>query len=124
MNNRRTRQMLSRLCVLPLYLIGFAAYAASLSFVDNGHPVKTIEISALVRNSELKTLTINIPTDSIIRSYQGVSLIPLLDAVFDSQWKTRDAIKGTSINCNLIHLIAILLIFFDCISKLGCISVI
>jgi len=96
MNNRRTRQMLSRLCVLPLYLIGFAAYAASLSFVDNGHPVKTIEISALVRNSELKTLTINIPTDSIIRSYQGVSLIPLLDAVFDSQWKTRDAIKLTS----------------------------
>ena len=98
MNNRRTRQMLSRLCVLPLYLIGFAAYAASLSFVDNGHPVKTIEAGALVRNSELKTLTINIPTDSIIRSYQGVSLIPLLDAVFDSQWKTRDAIKLTSLD--------------------------
>ncbi|MEI7995216.1 MAG: hypothetical protein WCH01_09980, partial [Methylococcaceae bacterium] len=44
------------------------------------------------------TLTINIPTDSIIRSYQGVSLIPLLDAVFDSQWKTRDAIKLTSLD--------------------------
>jgi cytochrome c2 len=95
-NNRRTRQKLSLLCVLPLYLIGFAAYAAALSFVDNGHPVKTIETGALVRNSELQTLTINNPTDSIIRSYQGISLIPLLDAVFDPQWKTRDAIKLTS----------------------------
>lgn len=93
---RRCLQSLSRLIVLTLYLIGCVTYAASLAFVDNGYPVKTMAIDELVQKIGLQTLTANNPANSNIASYQGVSLIPLLDAVFEPQWKTRDAIKWTS----------------------------
>lgn len=92
-DNYRTRQTLSRLCALLLYFIGFSCYSSSLTFVDNGHIVKTMETDELVQSGGTKTLTANNPTDSTIKSYQGVSLIPLLDAVFNSDWKNRDAIK-------------------------------
>lgn len=97
-NDCRTHQIFSRLCALLLYFIGFAAYSSSLSFVDNGHPVKMMETDELVLTSGLKTLTVNNPTDSITKSYQGVSLIPLLDAVFNSEWKDSDAIKFTALD--------------------------
>lgn len=95
-DNYRTRQTLSLLCALLLYFIGFSCYSSSLTFVDNGHFVKTMDTDELVRTGGTKMLTVNNPTDSIIKSYQGVSLIPLLDAIFNSDWKDRDAIKFTA----------------------------
>jgi len=83
------RQTLSRLCTLLLYFIGVSCYSSSLTFVDNGHFVKMMEIDERVRTGGTKMLTVNNPTDSRIKSYQGVSLIPLLDAVFNSAWKDR-----------------------------------
>lgn len=94
----RALQKLSQLCALLLYFIGFAAFSSSLSFVDNAHPVKMMETDELVRTSGLKPLTVNNPTDSVIKTYQGVSLIPLLDAVFNSEWKDRDALKFTALD--------------------------
>jgi len=72
-NGCRTLQKLFRLCALLLYFIGFAAYPSQISFVDNGYPVKMMETDELVRTSGLKSLNVNNPTDSIIKSYQGVS---------------------------------------------------
>jgi hypothetical protein len=92
----RNHLRLFKLCVLGFYCIGSLAYAASIAFLDNGHPIKLMETDELTQTAGLKTLTVNNPTDSKIKSYQGVSLIPLLDAVFNSKWQDRDAIKFTA----------------------------
>ncbi len=55
-----------------------------------------METDELIRTNGLKTLTVNNPTDSKIKAYQGVSLIPLLNAVFNSKWQDHDAIKFTA----------------------------
>lgn len=83
---------------LLLYLIGFSAHSATLSFLDNGHLVKTMAIEELVRGSELITLAVNNPTDSISKNYQGFGLNLLLNAVFNSEWQGRDAIKFTALD--------------------------
>ena len=95
---RHSYQKLPQLCAVLLYFMGFAAYASSLSFVNNGKPVKMITTDDLLQTSEVKTLIVNNPTDSTIRSYQGVSLSPLLDAVFTTFWKQNDAIKFTALD--------------------------
>ncbi len=94
----RSHHKTSQLCAVLLYFMGFEAYASSLSFVNNGYPVKMIATDDLLQTYEVKTLTVNNPTDSTIRSYQGVSLILLLNAVFTSQWKNNDAIKFTALD--------------------------
>ncbi|MEQ1531680.1 MAG: c-type cytochrome, partial [Methylococcales bacterium] len=51
-----------------------------------------------VRTNGLATLTVHNPTDQKIKAYQGVSLMPLLDSVFNPGWKSRDAIKFTALD--------------------------
>lgn len=97
--DRGIHKKLYLLCALLLYFsIGFSAHASSLSFIDNGYPIRIIATDELTQISEVKTLKVNNPTDSTIRSYQGFSIISLLDAVFTSQWKDNDAIKFTALD--------------------------
>jgi len=98
MTANHSYQKLPQLCAVLLYFMGFSAYASSLSFINNGKPVKIITTDDLLQTREVKTLIVNNPTDSSIRSYQGVSLVPLLDGVFTALWKHNDAIKFTALD--------------------------
>ena len=91
-------QKLVLLCGLLLYFSVFIVHATALSFVDNGVTVKTVEIEDLIHIIEVKSLTVNSPTDSSIKSYQGLSLNLLLDAVYTSAWKNNDAVKFTALD--------------------------
>ena len=96
LNNMVNHQKLFWLSGLLFFCIGFTVHAATLSFVDHGNVTKTIAVDELAHLSELKSLTVNNPTDSTNKSYMGVQLISLMDVVFTSKWQSNDAIKFTA----------------------------
>ena len=86
-------QFILRLSGLLLCLLGFSVHASTLTFVDKGYAIKTIAVDDLAKVSEIKSVIVDNPTDSSIRSYQGFSLISILNSVFTSKWKDNDIVK-------------------------------
>lgn len=89
--------------ILWLFVIGLFfsgnihAGEASLTLRKNGEVVKTLSVNELMQlKSRVTSLTVDNPTDSKARTYQGILLSALLEQVFGSHWQQFNAVKFSS----------------------------